>query len=207
MTAIVPFFPYALPTSSKLTDDELTEGIDFFTCFGADIVKMLEALGCDEIVTLNTAMSAPKGFAQSSCFLNADATELVAPYLIYAGIKDPVIVGVRSNRLHLRAVTQLYKTFGMFNYDCGIGFYNEGNYMGEDFTNRDVVLFSNMIRSGTTVRTLSQDLKKKGARNIYCYGLHGHSTNEKLVKLIDELPIKELIMTNTIQHSIEVPCS
>ena len=85
---------------------------------------MLEALGCDEIITLNTSMSAPKGFASTSKFLNVDATELASPYMIHSGIKDPVIVGARSNRLHLKAVNQLYKTFGLFNYNCGMGFYN-----------------------------------------------------------------------------------
>ena len=75
-------------------------------------------------------MSAPKGFAIKSRFLNVDATELAAPYLIYSGIKDPVIVGARSNRLHLRAVNQLFKTFGLFNFNCGMGFYNDSNYIG-----------------------------------------------------------------------------
>jgi hypothetical protein len=31
---------------------------------------MLEAMGCNEIITLNTFMSSPKGFANSSTFLN-----------------------------------------------------------------------------------------------------------------------------------------
>lgn len=117
---------------------------------------MLEALGCDEIITLNTSMSAPKGFAFTSNFVDIDATELAAPYLIYAGVKDPVIIGSRSNRLHLRTVNRLYKTFKLFNFNCGLGFYNEGVYIGEDFKDRDVVLYSNMIRSGKTVRNLSK---------------------------------------------------
>lgn len=86
VTAIIPFFPYSLPSSSEVTQDVI-EGVDFFTCFGADLVKMLEALGCDEVITLNTSMSSPKGFAQASRFLNVEATELVSPYLIYSGIK------------------------------------------------------------------------------------------------------------------------
>lgn len=146
-------------------------------------------------------MSAPKGFATSSKFLNVEATELVAPYLIYSGIKDPVIVGARSNRLHLNAVNQIYKTFGLFNYNCGMGFYNDNDYIGEDFKDRDVVLFSNLIRTGSTVKKLSKHLKKQGARNIYCYGFHGSCNNEQLVKLMADLPVKELIMTNTIQHT------
>jgi hypothetical protein len=45
VTARVPYFPYSLPTN--IGNNEINEGIDFYTCFGADIVKMLEALGCD----------------------------------------------------------------------------------------------------------------------------------------------------------------
>jgi hypothetical protein len=75
-------------------------------------------------------MSSPKGFAQESTFLNIQATELVSPYLMHSGVKDPVIVGARSNRLHVKAVTQLSNTFSLFNYRCGMGFYNSSNYMG-----------------------------------------------------------------------------
>lgn len=39
VTAIVPFFPYSLPSSSGAND--INEGTDFYTCFGADLVKML----------------------------------------------------------------------------------------------------------------------------------------------------------------------
>ena len=128
----------------------------------------------------------------------------MAPYLIYTGIKDPVIVGARSNRLHLKAVNQLYKTLGLFNYNCGMGFYNQEDYIGEDFKDRDVVLFSNLIRTGSTVSKISKEIKKKGARNIYCYGFHASIKSDQLSSLMEELPVKELIMTNTVQHSYEV---
>lgn len=85
-----------------------------------------------------------------------------------------------------------------------MGFYNNANYLGEEVKGRDVILYTNMIRTGKTIREQSIDLKKKGARNIYCFGFHGLCTNEQLEKLINELPIKELIMTNSIQHTIEV---
>lgn len=122
-------------------------------------------------------MTTPKGFAQNCRFLSIDATELVAPYLIYSGVKDPVIVGARSNKNHLRAVTQLWKTFGLFDFHCGMGFYNKDLYIGEDVKDRDVIIFSNILRSGGTLIQQSKDLKQKGARNIYCYGFHGLCTN------------------------------
>ena len=46
VTAIIPFLPYSLP-SAPSSEIEVTEGIDFYTCFGADLVKMLEAMGCN----------------------------------------------------------------------------------------------------------------------------------------------------------------
>ena len=76
-------------------------------------------------------MTTPKGFAQeTSKFLSIDATELVAPYLIYSGVRDPVIVGTRSNKNHMRAVAQLFKTFGLFDFQCSMGFYNHESYIG-----------------------------------------------------------------------------
>lgn len=97
-------------------------------------------------------MSSPKGFAQESRFLNIEAPELVIPYLIHAQLSDPVLIGSRSNRLHIRNVTQLYNTFQLFAYNCGMGFFNNAIYIGEDVKDRDVLLFSNVIRTGQTLR-------------------------------------------------------
>ncbi len=60
VTAIIPYLPYTTPSN---TYSNIVEGRDFYTCFAADIVKMLESLGCDSIVTLNPNMTKPKGFA------------------------------------------------------------------------------------------------------------------------------------------------
>jgi phosphoribosylpyrophosphate synthetase len=54
-----------------------------------------------------------------------------------------------------------------------MGFYNDETYLGEDVKGRDVILFNNLIRSGKNFRFQSNDLKKKGAKNIYCFGFHG----------------------------------
>lgn len=39
VVCILPFLPYSLP--SAFSTDDVTEGVDFYTCFGADLVKML----------------------------------------------------------------------------------------------------------------------------------------------------------------------
>ena len=97
VTAIIPFFPYST-ASSALQQDEIHEGFDFHTCFASDIVKMLESVGCDQIVTLNSLISHPKGFAQKSSFINVEATEIAVPYLIRTKLDDPVLIGTESTR-------------------------------------------------------------------------------------------------------------
>lgn len=87
---------------------------------------------------------------------------------------------MRSNRIHVRGASELSNTFSLFDFHCGIGFYNNGVYFGEDFKDRDVVMFSNVIRTGNTLRELAIDAKRKGARNIYCYGFHGLSSDDQL---------------------------
>lgn len=69
ITAIIPYFPY-----SEAYSDTVNQGTDFYTCFGSDLVKLLESSGCHAIVTLNALMANPKGFAQDSCFFNIEAT-------------------------------------------------------------------------------------------------------------------------------------
>ena len=79
--------------------------MDFYTCFAADIVKMLESLGCDEIITMNSSLSSPKGFGLNSNFVNIRASELVVPYLLHRKINDPVIVGMKSHKKYIRSVS------------------------------------------------------------------------------------------------------
>lgn len=69
---------------------------------------MLENVGCDEIITLNSEMTHPKGFAHSSTFINIDAPEIAVPYLIRTKLEDPVLVGTQSTQKYLQNIHQLY---------------------------------------------------------------------------------------------------
>lgn len=99
----MPFFPYSIPTS-PLSNEEYNEGGDFRTCFAADLVKMLENVGCDQIITLNSPMTSPKGFAQRSTFISVEAPEIAVPYLIRTKLSNPILVGTQSDRVYLRNI-------------------------------------------------------------------------------------------------------
>jgi phosphoribosylpyrophosphate synthetase len=152
----------------------VSEGDDFYTCFGSDLVKMLESSGCDTIITLNSLMTSPKGFAQSSCFINIEAPELVVPILIKKrDFEDPVIIGSKPSPNNFRTIDKLKSTFKLFGLQSGLGFFNQNNYTGEDVNGRDVLLYSSLIRSGNTMRKQVRELKNLGAKSIYFFGFHG----------------------------------
>ena len=166
---------------------------------------MLENVGCDEIITFNSMISSAKGFTVNSTFLNIDATELVVPYLIRRELVKPVIIASQGNEHYMNSINRLHQSFKMFETDCDLGFFsNNYTYVGDCLQGRDVILYNNMVRTGLSTKQHVKALKKLGAGRIYCFGFHGLCASDLFEDLIKQLPIEELIMTNTIFHATEV---
>lgn len=116
-------------------------------------------------------------------------------------MKNPVIVGTEANKVHMRNVNKLRKSLSLFDFNCEMGFFNNLNYIGANVAGRDVLLFNNVVKSGNSLKTKSIQLKKQGARRIYCFGFHALCQNDLGDRLMDELPITQLIMTNSVFHA------
>lgn len=71
------------------------------------------------------------------------------------------------NNLHI-----LKEAFNLVNLDCPISTFNEYEYIGEEVRDRDVILYSSIMRTGNTFKKLSKILEEKGARNIYGCAFH-----------------------------------
>jgi phosphoribosylpyrophosphate synthetase len=116
-----------------------------------------------------------------------------------------VIVGSSLNPFHSLHVKTLKETFGFFDLDCDLGFYySDDCYVGSDVKGRDVILFDNIIRTGQKLRSRVRDLHTKGVGKIYCFAAHGLKPGNEMNRMIDELSITELLLTNSIQQSSEV---
>lgn len=68
-------------------------------------------MGCDQIITLNSPLSCPKGFTQQSTFISFEAPELAVPYLIRTSIKNPILIGTHADKVYLRNIERLGKSF------------------------------------------------------------------------------------------------
>ncbi len=52
--------------------------------------------------------------------------------------------------------------------------------------------------SGRTLVNCAEYLDKSGAKKIYAFAVHGIMTDPDVVKVIEESPIDELVLSNTI---------
>jgi ribose-phosphate pyrophosphokinase len=74
-----------------------------------------------------------------------------------------------------------------------------------DVAGRDCIIVDDMIDSGKRLLKTSETLRKSGARRIYMYATHG-VLSASAMKRIDESPITELVVTNTICPRRDTAC-
>lgn len=117
-------------------------------------------------------MSYPKGFVNRCTFMNINAPDVFIGYLATKQLKDPILVSNQINTPNVNNLHILKKSLKMLNFNCPISAFNEGQYIGESVDDRDVILYSNIVRRGKTLKDLSEKLKKMGARNIYGCAFH-----------------------------------
>ncbi len=135
-------------------------------------------------------MSTPKGFTQTSSFINIEAPQIVVPILLKKkSFEQPVIISSKAHSTNFRYINQLRRTFNLFGCKSGLGFFNENEYIGEDVAGKDVLLYNNLLRTGSTMIHQVRYLKDKGARDIYYFGFHGMCIHDHFQKLVSSLPI------------------
>ena len=74
-----------------------------------------------------------------------------------------------------------------------------------DVSGRDCIIVDDMIDSGKRMAKTSETLKKCGAKRIFMYATHGVMSGPAL-KRIEESPVKEVVVTNTIPPRRDVAC-
>ena len=132
-----------------------------------------------------------KGFSGKDCnIFTIDCTSLVVPYLIHQNILNPVLVGSRPNPSISKKLKSLGDAFNLFGLECGYGIFSSMTYVGDNVKDKDVVIFTNVIRSGKRLERMSQDLKSRGAHNIYLFGIHNTNKSQEFVELVNNMPIK-----------------
>jgi ribose-phosphate pyrophosphokinase len=78
-------------------------------------------------------------------------------------------------------------------------FNNFSVYIGDNVKGKDVLIIDDMIHSGTKLTETIKEVKQMGANEIFAYITHNLLTQQSFQN-IDNLPLSELITTNTISN-------
>ena len=128
------------------------------------------------------------------------ANEAIAKY-IQKNIKNAVIIGPDSEsyqwaeaiaeKIHLHAIILKKKRYTSRHVSIKVK-------KGIDFKGKNVVIVDDIISTGHTMIEPIKQIKKLGAKKVYCIGVHGLFV-ENALKLLKKLGAT-VITTNTIQN-------
>ena len=172
ITALVPFLCYG-------RKDRRTKGWDPVTT--RYVAQLLEAMGCDDLVTLETHNLAAfqNAFRIRTHHLNLGC---VFPDVIaWRTDTEPLVVmspdpgGVKRAQLFQQALQNRLGRplgFGFMDKQRSAGIMTSGDIVG-DFEGKSVIIVDDMIASGRTMMAAAQACKARGATKVYALAAHG----------------------------------
>ena len=167
--------------------------------FASDIALLLEAAGADKIFTVDLETSQLNG-SFNIPIVEVDCNRLCASYYKDYDFSKLVVV-CANDRLFPKAV-KIQRKFRQEGLNTDIGIMvkvqdSTYDYIGKSVKDRDVLLIDNVVDTAKTIHHASKKLDDLGAKNIYMFAIHG-VFSKGAIELIDESPVKELVITNTV---------
>jgi ribose-phosphate pyrophosphokinase len=192
ITAVMPYYGYARQDRKAKSREPITAKL---------VANLLTAAGADRVLTLDLHSGQIQGFFDIPLD-NLTGATLLANYISDKKIRDLVMVspdagGVKNARV-------LAKIF-----DAPLAIIDkrrekhnqveEMRVIGE-VKGKNCVILDDMIDTGGTILAAAKALKNYGAEDVYIAATHGVLSEPAVERLTDN-SIKEVILTNTIDHS------
>jgi ribose-phosphate pyrophosphokinase len=195
VTAVIPFFSYAKGDKK----DEPRVSIRARVCADA-----IEAAGADRVLTMDLHSPQIQGFFKIPVD-HLYAMTVLTDYFRKKAIPDLVVASP-----DVGFGKQAYRFAGLMRAPVVIG-----NKMRPDHEERaeimdiigsvegkNVLIVDDFTISGGTLIEMAHACKERGARDIYACVSHGVFSKGSAQKIADS-PIKELVITDTIDHHVE----
>ncbi len=196
VVAVVPYLAYARQDKRFLPG----EAISIET-----IVKILEALGTDQFLTVNIHQ---KNILKK---FSIPAESLSAMTLLAEYFKNRGLVGAFSLAPDMGARKLVEEAEEILNGGCGCLEKHRDRVTGElrvkerrfEIKRRDVIVFDDIISTGGTVATAAKMLKKQGARRVYVACTHPLLIGEAQRKIIQN-GAEEIVGTDCVSSPASV---
>ncbi|KAI0093836.1 phosphoribosyl pyrophosphokinase [Irpex rosettiformis] len=204
ITAVIPCFPYARMDKKDKSRAPITAKL---------VANMLAVAGCDHVITMDLHASQIQGFFDFPVD-NLYSEPLMISYIKRSipDWKNSIIVSPDAGGA--KRVTAIADKLGVefalihrHHVAKGEDEPEKMDVLVGDVKDKIAILVDDMIDSGNTLALAAKTLQEKGVKATYALISHGLLSEAKMHK-IQELPIEQLVVTNTIpQHNHRELCS
>ena len=193
--AVIPYFRYARQDRTADPRDPITSKL---------IANLLSAAGATRIVTMELHRKQVQGFFDIPLD-HVEALPILADYFEKKGFsQDENTVVVAPDIGSVKRARELAKWLEIplaiiekrKNED---GEHNVENIIG-DVRGKKVIIIDDMINTAKTIEMAADALMENGATEIYCCATHA-IFSDSAVERLKKSPIKEIIVTDTIELS------
>ncbi|KAF7362332.1 hypothetical protein MVEN_00579800 [Mycena venus] len=197
ITAVIPCFPYARMDKKDKSRAPITAKL---------VANMLVVAGCDHVITMDLHASQIQGFFDIPVD-NLWSEPLMLTYIKrqISGWQNGIVVSPDAGGAkRVTAIAdKLGVEFALIHRQRDRKHENAPERMEllvGDVKDKVAILVDDMIDTGNTLTLAVNTLHEKGAKAIYVLISHG-LLSETNLSLIDQLPIVELVVTNTIPQT------
>ena len=197
ITAVMPYFGYArqdrkdqprAPISAKL------------------VANLITVAGADRALTMDLHSAQIQGFFDIP-FDHLYAAPVLVDYFAQKNIKDLMVVApdIGSVKMARAYAKRLGAELALVDKRRPKPDSVEIMNIIGDVEGKNVVFFDDVVTTARTLCQAADAIKNAGAREIYAGVTHGVFSNHSL-KRIQESPIRELVITDTVSHDdLELP--
>lgn len=195
ITVVIPYYGYA--RQDRRTDNRSSIS-------AALVSRMLKESGANQVVCVDLHSDQTQGFFDGIPVDNLYASLVFAPYIKELKLEAPVIVSpdaggvTRAERLqNCLKKLGVETSFAMISKKrAGAGVIDSMDLIG-DVNGKDAIIVDDMCDTGGTLVKAAEELKKKGAKEIYVCVTHPVFSKNAL-QTIANSPFKHVIVTDSI---------
>lgn len=190
ITAVIPYFGYARQDKKIKPREPITAKL---------VARMIEIAGVARAIMFDLHSPQIQGFFNIPSD-NLDLLPIFTEYILNKKLKDLVVVapdvgGTTRTRLLAKVLNAPLAIVDKRRPKPGVA--EVENLIG-DVKGKNAIIIDDIIDTAGTITEASKILKKFGANEIYVFATHAVLSGPAIERL-KEAPIKEVLLTNTIQ--------
>src|SRR3989344_6122186 len=190
ITAVIPYFGYCRQDKKIAPREPMTAKL---------VAKMIEAAGVDRVMTFELHVPQVQGFFDIPSD-NLDLIPIYAEEILSKNLKNLVFVapdvgGAARTRAVARVLHAPIAIVDKRRPKPGVA---KVEHVVGDVKGKTIVIVDDIIDTSGTITGAASILKKQGAKDIYVLATHAVLSGPA-VKRLKEAPIKEILITDTIE--------